>query len=390
MIKKQRLLTPGPTPLYPPALYAMLGADMHHRTEDFRAIYKAVLADLKELMGTANDVLVLVASGTGAMEASITNCFSPGDRVIVCSAGKFGERWGEITKAYGLNVVMIEEPYGSFVKPAALEKALAANPDVKGVFVQASETSTGAAHDVRAMGEAVKKTGAIFVVDAITGLGTMPLDIDGWGLDIVIGGSQKAFMVPPGVAFLSISPKAWAMMDSAKLPRFYFNLKKERKNAVNGESSWTPATALMLGLGEALKYIKTLGMDRLVDNAQQLARATRAACQALGLELFSPESPSASVTAVKAPAGMDSGVIVKEFKSRFGSIIANGQGSMKGQIFRIAHLGYFDFPDLFAMVAELELILEANGVAVKLGSGVAAVQKVYAEIAIAKKVPVSV
>jgi len=389
-IKKQRLLTPGPTPLYPKALYAMLGADMHHRTEDFRAIYKAVLADLKELMGTSNDVLVLVASGTGAMEASVTNCFSPGDRVIVCSAGKFGERWGEMTRAYGLNVVMIEEPYGSFVKPADLEKALAANPDVKGVFVQASETSTGAAHDVRAMGEAVKKTGAIFVVDAITGLGTMPLDIDGWGLDIVIGGSQKAFMVPPGVAFLSISPKAWAMMDTAKLPRFYFNLKKERKNAVNGESSWTPATALMLALGEALKYIKTLGMDKLVDNAQQLARATRAACAALGLELFAPGSPSASVTAVKAPAGLDSGMIVREFKSRFGSIIANGQGSMKGQIFRIAHLGYFDFADLFAMVAELELILEANGVAVKLGSGVAAVQEIYADLAIVKKAPVSV
>ena len=368
----------------------MLGADMHHRTDEFRAVYKAVLADLKELMGTSNDVLVLVASGTGAMEASVTNCFSPGDRVIVCSAGKFGERWGEMTKAYGLNVTMIEEPYGSFVKPEALERALAANPDVKGVFVQASETSTGAAHDVRAMGEAVKKTGAIFVVDAITGLGTMPLDIDGWGLDIVIGGSQKAFMVPPGVAFLSISPKAWARMDTAKLPRFYFNLKKERKNAVNGESSWTPATALMLGLGEALKYIKTLGMDKLIDNAQQLARATRAACAALGLELFAPGSPSASVTAVKAPAGLDSGVIVKEFKSRFGSIIANGQGSMKGQIFRIAHLGYFDFADLFAMVAELELILEANGVAVKLGSGVAAVQAVYADLAIVKKAPVSV
>ena len=173
------------------------------------------------------------------------------------------------------------------MKPESLEKALAANPDTKGVFVQASETSTGAAHDVHAMGEAVKKTSAIFVVDGITGLGTMPLDIDGWGLDIVIGGSQKAFMVPPGVAFLSVSPKAWAMMDTAKLPRFYFNLKKERKNAVNGESSWTPATALMLGLGEALKYIKTLGMAKLVDNAQQLARATRAACTALGLELFS-------------------------------------------------------------------------------------------------------
>jgi aspartate aminotransferase-like enzyme len=384
-IKKQRLLTPGPTPLYPKALFAMLGSDLHHRTDDFRNVYKSVLADLKELMGTANDVLVLVSSGTGALEASVTNCFSPGDRVIVCSAGKFGERWVEITKAYGLNTVLIEEPYGKVVSPEALEKALAANPDVKGVFVQASETSTGAAHDVRAMGETVKKTQAIFVVDAITGLGTMPLNIDGWGLDIVIGGSQKAFMVPPGVAFLSVSPKAWALMDTAKLPRFYFNLKKERKNAVNGESSWTPATSLMLGLGEALKYIKTLGMDKLVDNAQQLARATRAACAALGLELFAPDSPSGSVTAVKAPAGMDSGVIVKEFKSRFGSIIANGQGSMKGQIFRIAHLGYFDFADLFAMVAELELILQANGHPVKLGAGVAAVQQVYAEIAITKR-----
>ena len=383
-IKKQRLLTPGPTPLYPKALYAMLGSDLHHRTEEFRAVYKAVLADLKELMGTSNDVLVLVSSGTGALEASITNCFSPGDRVIVCSAGKFGERWAEMTKAYGLNVVLIEEPYGKAVKPEAVEKALAANPDVRGVFVQASETSTGAAHDVRAMGAAVKKTPAIFVVDAITGLGTMPLDIDGWGLDIVIGGSQKAFMVPPGVAFLSVSPKAWAMTETAKLPKYYFNLKKEQKNAVNGESSWTPATSLILALAEALKYIKTLGMDKLIDNAQQLARATRAACGALGLELFSPENPAASVTAVKAPAGLDSGAIVKEFKSRFGSIIANGQGSMKGQIFRIAHLGYFDFPDLFAMVAELELILQAHGIPVTLGAGVSAVERVYAEIAITK------
>ena len=390
MIKKQRLLTPGPTPLYPKALYAMLGADMHHRTDDFRAVYKGVLSDLKELMGTANDVLVLVSSGTGAMEASVTNCFSPGDRVIVCSAGKFGERWAEITKAYGLDTILIEEPYGKAVKPEALEKALAANPDVKGVFVQASESSTGAAHDVRAMGAAVRKTQAIFVVDAITGLGTMPLDIDGWGLDIVISGSQKSFMVPPGISFLSISPKAWTMADTAKLPHFYFNLKKERKNAVNGESAWTPATALMLALGEALKYIKSMRMEKLVDNAQQLARATRAACEAMGLELFTPDCPGGAVTGVKAPAGLDSGVIVKEFKSRFGSIIANGQGSMKGQIFRIAHLGYFDFPDLFAMVAELELILEANGVPVTLGSGVAAVQKVYSEVAIGKKEPVGV
>ncbi len=388
-IKKQRLLTPGPTPLYPKALHAMMDADIHHRTQDFRNLYSGVLADLKEVMGTQNDVLVLVASGSGAMDASVSNCLSPGDRAIVCTAGKFGERWVEIAKAYGLNSVVLEAPYGQVVSTEAVEKALKANPDTKAVFVQASETSTGAAHDVEGMAKAVAKTGAIFVVDAITGLGTMPLDIDGWGIDICIGGSQKAFMIPPGLAFLSISPKAWAMMDTAKLPHFYFSLKKERKTAANGESAWTPNTAHMLALAEALKFIKELSMAKLVENAQQLAAATRQACQTLGLELFAPANPASSVTAVRAPQGMDSGVIVKEYRSRFGSIIANGQGSMKGQIFRIAHLGYFDFSDLFAVIAQLELILYANGVQVELGSGVASVQKYYAERAITKKEPVT-
>src|SRR5882724_4898011 len=367
-IKKQRLLTPGPTPLLPQALHAMMGSDIHHRTEDFRKIYRAVLADLKEVMGTSNDVLALVASGTGAMEASVSNLFSPGDRVIVCSAGKFGERWAEIAKAFGLEVILLQEEYGRSVSPQRVVDALKAEKNVRGVFVQGSETSTGAAHDVRAMGQAVQKTDAIFVVDAITGLGTMPLDIDGWGLDVVIGGSQKAFMIPPGLAFLSISPKAWAFAETAKLPRYYFNLKREMKSAAGGESSWTPNTSLYLALAEALKYVKSIGMDKLIENAQMLAKATRAAVTALGLELFSPGSPAASVTAVKAPKGMDSGVIVKEYRNRFGSIMANGQGSMKGQIFRIAHLGYFDFADLFAVIAELEIILEANGHPVRFGS----------------------
>jgi aspartate aminotransferase-like enzyme len=383
-IKKQRLLTPGPTPLLPQALHAMMGSDIHHRTEDFRKIYRQVLADLQEVMGTSNDVLALVSSGTGAMEAAVANLFSPGDRVIVCVAGKFGERWAEIAKAFGLDAIVLQEEYGGSVSARRVADALQANPDVRGVFVQASETSTGAQHDVRAMGEAIRKTGAIFVVDAITGLGTMPLDIDGWGLDVVIGGSQKAFMIPPGLAFLSISPKAWAFGESSKLPRYYFNLKKEKKNAANGESSWTPSTALLLALAEALKYVKSIGMDKLVANAEMLAGATRAAVTTLGLELFSPGSPSSSVTAVKPPKGIDSGVIVKEYRNRFGSIIANGQGSMKGQIFRIAHLGYFDFPDLFAVIAELEIILAANGVPVKFGTGVAAVQNAYADAALAK------
>jgi aspartate aminotransferase-like enzyme len=382
-IKKQRLLTPGPTPLLPAALHAMMGSDIHHRTEDFRNLYKRVLSNLQEVLGTSNDVLVLVASGTGGLEASVQNFFSPGDEVLVCSAGKFGERWVELTKAYGLQATVLKAEYGDVVSPESVEQALAQNKNIKGVFVQASETSTGTQHDVKAMGAAVRKTDALFVVDAITGIGTMPLDIDGWGLDIVIGGSQKAFMIPPGLAFLSVSAKAWAKADEAKAPRFYFDLKRERKNAASGESAWTPNTALLLALDQALQYIQSIGMNKLVENAQLLARATREAMTALGLELFS-SSPGSSVTAVRAPKGTDSGVIIKEFRNRFNAIITNGQGSMKGQIFRLAHLGYFDFHDLFAVIAELEIILVAQGLPVRFGSGVAAVQNVYAEVALPK------
>jgi aspartate aminotransferase-like enzyme len=362
----------------------MMGSDIHHRTEDFRKLYRQVIADLKEVMGTTNDVLVLVASGSGGLEAATQNFFSPGDDVLVCSAGKFGERWVDIMKAWGMKATVLTAAYGDVVKPEAVEAALAANKNIRGVFVQASETSTGAAHDVKAMGLAVKKTDAIFVVDAITGIGTMPLDIEGWGLDIVVGGSQKAFMIPPGLAFVSIGQKAWALAESSTAPRFYFDLKKEKKNAANGESAWTPNTSLLLALAESLKYIKQLGSDKLIGNAQMLAKATRAAVTALGLEVFS-SSPGSSVTAVRAPKGMDSGVIVKEFRNRFNAIIANGQGSMQGQIFRIAHLGFFDFHDLFAVIAELEIILAANGQHVKFGTGVAAVQSIYAEASLPKE-----
>jgi aspartate aminotransferase-like enzyme len=375
-IRKQRLLTPGPTPLYPPALHAMMASDVHHRTEEFRNIYKAALADLKEVYGTSNDVLCFAASGTGAMDAAASNLFSPGDKVIVATAGKFGERWVEIAKAYGLDANVLKAEYGDVVTPDRIEAALKAEPATKGVFIQASETSTGAEHDIETIAGIVKKTDAIFVVDAITGIGTMPLDIDSWGLDVVIGGSQKAFMIPPGLAFISASPKAWKLADTAKLPHYYFSLKKEKKSADANDSSWTPATSLILALGESLKYIKKVGMPNLIENAQLLARGTREACQELGLEVFA-KRPGSSVTAIKAPAGMNSKVIVKGFKERFGAIIANGQGSMEGQIFRMAHLGYFDFADMFGIIAGLELILRANGHQVELGKGVAAVQRVY-------------
>jgi aspartate aminotransferase-like enzyme len=384
-IKKQRLSTPGPTPLYPPAMHAMLGSDIHHRTEDFRRAYRACFAALKEVMGTANDVVMFASSGTGAMDAAVSNLFSNGDRVIVCVAGKFGERWLEIVKAYGLDATPIVVPYGEVVSPEQVADALRRMPEARGVFVQASESSTGAAHDVKGMGAAVAGTEAILVVDAITGLGAMPLDIDGWGLDVVIGGAQKAFMIPPGLAFLSLSAKAWRFADKATLPHYYFNLKKEKKSGDGGESSWTPAIALVLALEEALKYIRKIGMAKLVENAQMLAAATRAAVQELGLQLFAPNSPSAAVTAVRPPEGMDSGVIAREFRDRFGTVIANGQGSMKGELFRIAHIGYFDFLDLFALLAGLEIVLNANGWPVKYGAGVGAAQEYLASRTVREK-----
>ncbi len=256
-IRKSRLLTPGPTPLYPPALHAMMGSDIHHRTEDFRNVYRATLSGLKEVMGTSSDVLVFVSSGTGAMESAVSNLFRRGDKVIVCTSGKFGERWVEMTKAFGLDAAVLKVEYGDVVTAGQVEAALAAEPAVRGVFVQASETSTGAQHDVEAMARAIAKTEAIFVVDAITGLGTMTLEIDAWGLDVVIGGSQKAFMIPPGLAFVSISPKAWKFAETSDLPHYYFDLRKEKKSANKGESSWTPSTSLLLALNEALKYIKS-------------------------------------------------------------------------------------------------------------------------------------
>ncbi len=359
----------------------MAGADIHHRTEDFRKLYKQILIDLQYFMGTSNDVMVFTSSGSGAMESAVTNLFSPGDKVLVCTAGKFGERWVEMTRAFGLDVQVLEAPYGDAVSPDRVAEALRANPGIQGVFVQASESSTGVAHDVKTMAEAIRKTEAIFVVDAITALGTSHLDTDGWGLDVVIGGSQKAAMVPPGLAFLSVSPKAWKRRETAKQSYYYFDLLKHKKTGDKGESPWTPAISLLLGLAETLKYIRELGRENLIENAQLLAAATREAAVALGLELYATATPSGAVTSIRPPKGVDSGEIVKQFKTRFGAIIANGQGSMKGEIFRIAHLGYFDFADLFAVIAELEIILHSLDHPVEFGTGVRRVQQVYVEAA---------
>jgi aspartate aminotransferase-like enzyme len=394
MIRKTRLFTPGPTPLLPAAQFAMAAADIHHRTAEFRALYTRVLAQLKEFVGTTNDVILLSSSGTGAMEASVSNLTSPGDRVLVLTAGKFGERWSGIAKAFGCHVDVVSAPYGQTFSLDEVKASL--HLETRAVFMQATETSTGVRHCVPAVAKLLKdnQSEALLIVDAITGLGTTHLDMDAWGVDVLVGGSQKAVMIPPGLSYLAVSPRAWDRMEATYNPRYYFDLRKERKNAKLGESAYTPAVALIAALGAAFDWIAAQGATaenpagslvegrrRLVENAETIAAMTRAAVQALGLKLFAPDANGAAATAVLAPEGVDSGLFVKELKSRFGAIITNGQGEMKGQIFRIAHLGFFDYMDTIALLGALEqvIIKSLPQLNAKFGDGLIAAQKVYAE-----------
>jgi aspartate aminotransferase-like enzyme len=358
---------------------------MHHRTAEFRALYSKVLADLKIFVGTRNDVVLFTASGTGAMEASVSNLTSPGDQVLVLSAGKFGERWESLVKTYGCQVEMARAEYGETVTPAQVREKL--KPDHVALYMQATESSTGVRHDVEGIARILKGTNTLLVVDAITGLGTTHFDVDAWGVDIIIGGSQKAVMIPPGLAYCAVSERAWQRMDSSKNPRYYFDLRKERKSGAKGESSYTPSTALVAALSTALDYLReqaggdlARGRDLLIHNAETAAAMTRAAAHALGLKLFSRSSPGAALTAIATPAGIDSGEIAKVIRSRFGAVIANGQGEMKGQLFRIAHLGLYDYLDTIAILGALEHTLISLGRKIELGAGLRAAQLVYAEL----------
>jgi aspartate aminotransferase-like enzyme len=385
MLRKNRLFTPGPTPLLPAAQTAMASFTAHHRTADFRNLFQHVIADMKEFVDTKNDVLVMACSGTGAMEAAVSNLTSPGDKVLVLSAGKFGERWMGLTKAFGCKVEVLSAPYG---ETFSLEEVRAKmTPEVRAVFVQATESSTGARHDVQGIAKIVRACGddTLLVVDAITGLGTTHLDVDGWGVDFIIGGSQKALMIPPGLGYCTVSERAWRRMETTKSPRFYFDLRKERKAAAKGETVNTPATSLFAALGAALEFIRGMGngdlaegREVLVDNAELCAAMTRAGVQALGLKLFSA-SPAAALTAVHSPDGVDSGKIIKEFRESFDAVVANGQGEMKGQLFRIAHIGYYDYLDTIGILAALEHVLtRVTGKAIEFGAAVRAAQEVYA------------
>ncbi len=361
----------------------MAAADLHHRTPEFRALYKKVIEQLKLFIGTQNDVVVLASSGTGAMEAAVSNLTSPGDEVLVLTAGKFGERWTSLAKAFGCNPKVVSAPYGQTFTPEQVRAQL--SPNTRVVYMQATETSTGTRHDVAQIGALLKGGDALLVVDAITGLGTTDIGMQAAGIDVIIGGSQKALMIPPGLAYLAASERAWKRMESAKQPRYYFDLQKERKSVAKGESAYTPAVALIAAMGAALDYLTlqgdgdlVAGRDGLVSNAELCAECTRVAVQALGLELFSV-SPSAAVTAVKVPAAISATDIVKAFKSDFGGILSDGQGEMKGQIFRIAHIGFLDYLDCISVIAALEQVLVRLGHGkFELGDGLRAAQRTFA------------
>lgn len=384
MLRKPRLFTPGPTPLLPAAAQAMAAADIHHRTADFRALYTRVLADLQNFIGTQNDVILIASSGTGAMEAAVSNLTSPGDKVLVLTAGKFGERWRDLAHAYRCQVEVVAAPYGETVSLPAVREKL--SPDVRVVYMQATESSTAVRHDVEGVARLLRGSETLLVVDAITGLGTTRFDVDGWGIDIIIGGSQKAVMVPPGLAYCAVSERSWKRMETAGSPRYYFDLRQERKSAAKGESAFTPAIALIAALAAAMDYIRAAGegdlaagREALIANAELSAAMTRAAAQALGLKLFAAV-PANALTAILPPAGVDSGVIVKGFREQFGAVVANGQGEMKGKVFRIAHLGYYDYLDAIGIIGALEHIM-ARTVSprhIELGVALSAAQEVYA------------
>src|SRR5271157_875674 len=373
MLHKNRLFTPGPTPLLPAAQTAMASFAAHHRTADFKALFQ----------------LVLACSGTGVMEAAVSNLTSPGDKVLVLTAGKFGERWTGLAKAFGCNADVLSASYGETFSLDDVRARL--RPDVRAVFVQATESSTGVRHDVEGIAKIVREHGGasgndtLLVVDAITGLGTTHLDVDGWGVDVIIGGSQKALMMPPGLAYCAVSERAWKRMDSTTSPRYYFDLRKERKSAAKGESAYTPATSLFAALGAALEFIREMGSgdlakgrEELVDNAELCAEMTRAGAKALGLKLYAA-SPAAALTAICAPEGLDSGKIVKEFREAFDAVVANGQGEMKGKLFRIAHIGYYDYLDTVGILGALEHVLaKVTDRKVEYGAAVRAAQEVYA------------
>jgi len=378
---KQYLLSPGPTAVPERVLLRMAHPMIHHRTPQFSAIFAETKRMLEQVIQTKNDALMLASSGSGAMESAVVNLCSPGDTIIYVNGGKFGERWGKIAAKYGVNTVEIKVEWGQAVEISAVEAALDAHPEAKGVFLQASETSTATEHPIREVARlTAPREGCVTVVDAITALGVINMPMDDWGLDVVISGSQKAFMLPPGLAMIALSDKAWALTESAACPKFYFDLATERKNQQAGKdtTAWTPAVALILGLNEVLKMMFEEGLDNLLARHALLAKATRAGVAALGMKPVS-SSPATSATGAFVPEGVDGGAFVKYLRDTMGVTFAGGQDHLKGKIIRIAHLGYYDVFDICTAMSAIEIALNRFGHPVEMGRGVAAAQTVLAE-----------
>jgi aspartate aminotransferase-like enzyme len=375
---KRYLLAPGPTPVPPEVLLAMAKPMIHHRAPEFDKVFGEVRDDLKWLFQTRNDVLILASSGTGGMEGAVSNFLSPGDKALTINGGKFGERWTKLCKTFGAQVHEIKVEWGRAVDPQAVADQLKKDPGIKAVYVQASETSTGVAHDIKALADIVKGyEETILVVDAITALGVLDLKTDAWGLDVVVTGSQKALMLPPGLAFVSASEKAWRLADKAKNAAFYFNLKKERDSQQKNQTAYTPAVSLLLGLKEVLNILKGEGLEAIFARHALLARAMREGVQNAGLALFPKERPSDALTAITAPDGVDGQAVYKNLRTQYGMTAAGGQDHLKGKIFRISHMGYIDSFDVITALAAVEMVVKGLGFPVKLGSGVAKAQEIF-------------
>jgi len=377
-MKKNYLLTPGPTPLPPEVCESLSRPIIHHRTPQFQAILKEAHEGLKYVFQTSNDVYILASSGTGGLEAAVVNFLSPGDNVIVVDAGKFGERWTEICQAYGIKADVIKVEWGKAVEPGDVEAHLAAGRGtVKAVFTTLCETSTGVATDIKSIGRIVKDSAAILVVDAVSGLGAIDLKSDAWNCDVVVSGSQKGLMLPPGLGFVSVSAKAWKLAEGSKCPNYYFNLRAAKKAYASTDTPWTPAIGLIVALNESLRLIKSEGLDKIFSWHHTMAEAVRLAVKAIGLELFAPLAYSDVVTAVKVPAGLDGEKLVKVMRDTYGVTIAGGQSEMKGKIFRFAHMGYIGEFDIITGISCLEKVLTQMGYKFQMGEGVAAAQKVF-------------
>lgn len=375
---KQYLLSPGPTPIPNEVALAMSATMVHHRTPQFNQVFDEAREGLKKIFGTKNDVLMLASSGTGAMEASVTNLFSPGDKVLVVNGGKFGERWLNIANAYGLNPVDLKVEWGRAVKVADVEKQLKAHPDIQGVLIQASETSTTVFHPIKEIAK-LTKNGPLFIVDGVTAVGVVPVPVDEWGIDVLVTGSQKALMLPPGLAFIALSDRAWEKTKKAKLPRFYFDLNLERKNQQKGSGAFTPAVSLVFGLRASLEMMEKEGIGHVYARHERMSRATRAAARALGLKLLAPDSPSFAATGVYLPGDIDADRVLDYMRDKMNVVLAEGQDQLKGKVIRIAHVGYMGAFDVITAVVALEMALRKFGAEIPFGNGVAAAQEVLME-----------